>query len=170
MPALLLLRHAKAEPGSPAGDHDRALSDRGRRDAAAMGKVIAERFTNVGAVLCSTSTRTRQTWDEVSKALGGPEPTFLREIYDASGDYVAVLRSHGGPAESVLLIGHNPAIQATALALSASADEPSGTSISRKFPTAALAVLDVEGDWANMEPGEARLREFITPPEVRPDP
>lgn len=164
MARLLLLRHAKAEPASPRGDHERALSDRGVRDAASTGKAVAEWFA-AGAVLCSTSTRTRQTWDEVSKELtDAPDPIFLREIYEPGGDYLDIVRRHGGSAETVLLIGHNPTIHATALALSGSLQGPSASSLARKFPTAALAVFDVDGDWATLQPGGARLREFIVPP------
>lgn len=130
-----------------------------------MGKAVAGQVSGSAAVLCSTSARTRETWEAVNRSLPDvAEPEFLRDIYEAAGDYLDIVRRHGGSAETVLLIGHNPTIHATALALSGSLQGPSASSLARKFPTAALAVFDVDGDWAALQPGGARLREFIVPP------
>jgi len=41
MQRLILMRHAKAEASAPGGDVDRALSERGLRDAAAIGRALA---------------------------------------------------------------------------------------------------------------------------------
>lgn len=43
MQRLILMRHAKAEASAPGGDVDRALSERGLRDAAAIGRALAAR-------------------------------------------------------------------------------------------------------------------------------
>jgi phosphohistidine phosphatase len=62
------------------------------------------------------------------------------------------------------VIGHNPSIQATALALvgkRASAD------LTAKFPTAALAVIDFEAaGWAGLKAGSGRLVAFIRPRDL----
>ena len=161
MPRLMLLRHAKAESAGKGGgrDHDRALGDRGRRDADEAGRIIAGRGEPIELVLCSTSLRTRETWDSVQAALReGPEVRFLRQIYEAQDTYLDLLRSEAGTAGSVLLVGHNPAIQDTAVALGGGANRlPSG------FPTAALAIFDFDGSWSDLAPGAARLVDFITP-------
>ena len=63
---LTLLRHAKAEPGGPGmADEFRKLSDRGRVDAAKMGRHMAERGVRPDLILCSSSVRTRETCDLV---------------------------------------------------------------------------------------------------------
>ncbi len=37
----------------------------------------------------------------------------------------------------------------------------------RKFPTAALAVIDFDGEsWAELEPDAGRLERFVTPAEL----
>ena len=44
MHRLILMRHAQAQPSAPAGgDEARALSETGLRDAALMGRALAER-------------------------------------------------------------------------------------------------------------------------------
>ena len=162
---LLLLRHAEAERARPGqGDHDRVLSRRGHDDAAAVGAVLAEGSWGPDLVLCSTSERTRQTWDAVRPALAGePEARFLRGIYEAGEDYLPILRAEAGAAISVLLIGHNPAIQATAIQLASGLKCPDGAALSGHMPTASLAVLESDGGWAEIQPGSMQLQAFIPP-------
>jgi phosphohistidine phosphatase len=168
MPRLLLLRHAKAKRARAGeNDHERVLSERGIDDAAAMGKLFAERGEAPDLLLCSTSTRTRQTWNEVRPALpAGPEERFLRPIYEAD-DYLDVLREEGGDAQSVLLVGHNPAMQETATTLSADLAGRDGRRLAEAFPTAALAILDFDGEWRTLKPRRMRLVAFIAPPGPR---
>jgi phosphohistidine phosphatase len=162
MPRLLLLRHAKAERSSSGGDHERALSTRGRADAAEIGKAVSEQGGGLDLILCSTSLRTRQTWEGVRPALAKPpKPRFLKDIYEPDGDYIPVLRDEAGDADVALLIGHNPAIQVTALRLAESITGADGTALANGFPTAALAVFSFEGDWDDLAAGAARLSAFI---------
>ena len=167
MKQLLLLRHAKAESSGKGGgrDHERALSGRGVRDAAEMGRAIAARWPRIDLVLCSSSTRTRQTWEGVAEGLKAiAEPRFLRDLYEA-GDYLPIVRREGGDAECVLLIGHNPATQATATDLADSGTEGDAEALRSHFPTAALAAFELDGSWAELRPGGARLVAFLRPGE-----
>jgi len=166
MPRLLLLRHAKAERARAGDkDHSRALSKRGRRDAEEMGRRIAESGERPELLLCSTSERTRQTWHLVQPALADPiEPRFMRTLYEAE-DYLDILRAEGGNAQSVLLIGHNPAIQGTAVRLVAEPRTVDGADVSAQFPTAALAILESDAGWAELKPAMMRLVAFIRPRE-----
>ena len=36
-----------------------------------------------------------------------------------------------------------------------------------KFPTAAIAVLEFSGNWADLAPGSARLSCFVTPRDLK---
>jgi phosphohistidine phosphatase len=167
MPLLLLLRHAKAERASPGeSDHERVLAARGREDSATMGRIMAERIEGnpdeaLDCVLCSSSQRTRQTWELVQPALRkAPEPRYLKSIFEA-GDYLPILRQEGGEARSLLLVGHNPTIMDAAMRLlGKDAGELDG-----RFPTAALAIIDFDGDWKALKPGSGRLVAFIKPRE-----
>ena len=59
MHRLILMRHAQAQPSAPAGgDEARALSETGLRDAALMGRALAERGLRPDLALVSTATRT----------------------------------------------------------------------------------------------------------------
>ncbi|MGH6926598.1 MAG: SixA phosphatase family protein [Propylenella sp.] len=163
MPRLLLFRHAKAERTQPGStDHDRALTKSARKDSAEMGKAIAAHGP-VDLVLSSTARRARETWDLASATLGGsPEVRLLRSIYDAD-DYLPILRAEGGDAKTVLLIGHNPAMQETAAALVADRRSADSATLAAGFPKATVAVLDFGGSWAELSRGDARLTVFLLP-------
>jgi phosphohistidine phosphatase len=87
-------------------------------------------------------------------------------IYDAGGpELLQIIRGARPDAESVLLIGHNPAMQELALALPAEGEHVA--SIRRKLPTAALVVFDLPiEDWSDLEPGTATLADYRTPKQV----
>jgi phosphohistidine phosphatase len=166
MPRLLLLRHAKAERSGKdsSRDHERSLTKRGRADSKEMGKMLAAQGEHPARILCSSSQRTRETWELVRPRLpGAPEPHFLREIYEADKDYLDILRRQGGGAASLLLVGHNPAIQETAIRLAADVAGADGRALKDAFPTAATAIFEFDGAWATLAPRTARLVAFLKP-------
>ena len=79
---IYLLRHAKTELiGADQSDFDRALTERGVRDAAAMGAHIKTLNSAPELVLCSTANRTRQTLEHMALNL----PTqLISSLYLAS--------------------------------------------------------------------------------------
>jgi phosphohistidine phosphatase len=166
MPRLILFRHAKADRARAGEkDHERALSKHGRAEAEAAGRVLAKSGERPALVLCSTSRRTRETWDAARPALAGePRPRFLRSLYEADGDYLPILREEGS-GSSLMVIGHNPAIQVTALRLARDLGGADGAALAGGFPTAAIAVFDFEGEWSGLAPGGARLAAFLQPPD-----
>jgi len=159
---LILLRHAKSDwPDVP--DRDRPLAKRGRRDAPKIGRWLREHAYVPEVVICSDARRARQTWDRVARELGGsPSVTFEPRAYAASATTLLYLVMElPATSRTALLIGHNPGVSelATSLAL-----PPDGDDAPIRFPTAAVAVLDFPGDWADLAPGQARLTDFTTPP------
>jgi phosphohistidine phosphatase len=164
---LMLLRHAKSAWPDVA-DLERPLSDRGRRDAPAMGRWLHDTGYVPDLVLCSPARRTQETWDLVAGELG-PEPAVCYEprIYEATAlSLLHLLREAGGKHETVLLIGHNPGLAELAVGIAQMTDGPAARPLERaraKFPTAAVAVLEFTGEWADLTPGEVRMTEFATP-------
>jgi phosphohistidine phosphatase len=165
MSRLILLRHAKAERKSADGsDHDRALTGSGRKDSAAAGRLIAERGEKIDLVLSSDSRRTRETWEGVGPQLREkPEVRMLRALYDASDTYLPMLKEEGGDAATILLVGHNPAIQRTAVTLAADLAGRDGKVLADDFPKGALAVFDFDGAWETLRPHRMRLVAFVAP-------
>ena len=105
---LVLVRHAKAEPGGEGADHDRRLTERGLRDAAEAGRWLATVVPRVDEVWCSSAVRAVQTWDAIASSIAAPAPSVERELYLA-GARDLVGRLERVPAgRTVLLVGHNP--------------------------------------------------------------
>lgn len=164
--SIVLLRHAKADwPQVP--DHERPLADRGRQDAPAAGEWLAEHGINPDLTLCSTATRTRETWKlAVHQLPQRPRTVYEDRLYEAApGQIIEVINEAPDEARSLLVIGHNPGIQSVADLLAGTGDEQARERMSRGFPTAALAVLRFSGPWKSVEAGSAELTEFWAPHE-----
>ena len=176
---LVLFRHAKsAWPDVP--DHDRPLARRGIQAAPVMGRWLREAGLLPGQVLCSTARRARQTWQFAQAGLAATPPvTFDARIYEGTAmDLLTVIREVPPATGTLLLIGHNPAIEDLALLLATAPGGPAGPGpagapgdlerMRSKFPTAAIAVLEFHGTWPGLAPGEARLTAFGAPRDLGP--
>ena len=177
---LVLFRHAKSAWPDVA-DHDRPLARRGIRTAPLMGRWLREAGFLPGQVLCSTARRARETWQFAQAGLAATPPvTFDVRIYEAAAtDLLTVIREVPPATGTLLLIGHNPAIEDLALLLARARDGEAGPGpagaapgdlerMLSKFPTAAIAVLRFPGTWPGLAPGEARLTAFVTPRDLGP--
>jgi len=152
MKTILILRHAKSSWDDRAlSDHDRPLNKRGLRDAPRVGQVLAAADLIPDLILASTAVRALQTATFVAQACRyDQELRTLPQLYLAEAEvYLAVIRGLAEGHERVLLVGHNPGIEALVHALSGD-EEP--------MPTAALAhVRFPVARWADVAvagPGE----------------
>jgi phosphohistidine phosphatase len=164
---LWLLRHAKSsweDPELP--DEDRPLAPRGERAAAAMATYLSSLDTP-RLVVCSSALRARQTLAAVLPALGadltiGIEPGMY--TFDANVLLERVRRVEDD-APSVVLVGHNPALEDLALRLAANGEER--TRLERKFPTGALLTIELPGGpWAALGDGVGDIVRFVTPRDL----
>ncbi|MEV7994364.1 histidine phosphatase family protein [Streptomyces sp. NPDC086077] len=164
---IVLFRHAKAD-WPQVNDHERPLAERGRKDAPVAGRKLADSGISFDLALCSTATRTRETWKlAVHEFPHRPKTVYEERIYEASpGELIAVLNETPDDAQNVVLIGHNPGVQGLAEVLSGSADSEARERMShRGFPAAAFAVLSFTGSWKSLEPGVATLVDYWAPSE-----
>jgi len=171
---LVLLRHAKsAWPDVP--DHDRPLAGRGIRAAPVMGRWLRDAGLVPDLVLCSTARRARETWQYAQTGLAAKPPVrFEDKIYGEDGTgLLALIREVPPATDTVLLIGHNPAIEDLALMLADPGAAGPGAAapgdlerMRAKFPTAAIAVLQIAGAWRGLAPGQAVLTAFVTPRDL----
>ncbi len=172
MKTILLLRHAKSAWGQPGlDDHERPLNGRGERAAAAMADYIVQRAPRPDLILCSTAVRTRQTLAPLVHRLTEPAPpiSLERGLYLASEQaLLARLRAVGETIRTVLLIGHNEGIGVLAGALAGDGAPATLAALHEKFPTGALAILQVirSGPWRDLAPGGAELLAFVRPRDL----
>jgi phosphohistidine phosphatase len=164
MKRVYLLRHAKSSwKHHELADHDRPLAGRGKRAAKAMAKHMRAQELDPELVLCSSARRARQTLECIEPALERAPVRVEGELYGASAsELLTRLRRLPDSVGSVLVIGHNPAIQELALELAGRAPE-----LADKFPTAALATLTFDGStWVELGPDATELVELTRPREL----
>lgn len=160
MRTLLAYRHAHARrAATDTDDHARPLSERGERDARAMGRRLGREGLVPDLVVASTAVRARETARLAGEAGGFADRIETTdELYEAEPeDCLDVVRARGGTRERMMIVGHNPAFQELV--------RTAGDGI-EGMPTGAVAVIaaDVDG-WEELEPGTAFLARILAPEE-----
>jgi phosphohistidine phosphatase len=166
---LWLLRHAKSSwDDDRLADADRPLAPRGERAADAMATYIAAASIRPELVLCSPALRARQTLEHVRVSLGDPEVVIDAELYTFDAQpLLARVRSVPDGVASVMVVGHNSAIQDLAVTLARSGDRLAD--LHAKYPTGALAELELDApSWSGIGPGDGALTRFVTPRSLAP--
>jgi len=115
MKTLLLMRHAKSSwKENKLKDIDRPLNKRGKKDSAHMGELLASKKLCPQLILSSTALRARLTAQTVAEKCGyRGEISYLDSLYMAEPNTIAAaIASLPEEENSVLLIGHNPGMEA----------------------------------------------------------
>lgn len=165
MRRLMLARHAKSSWGDVTlSDHDRPLNARGRKAAPRVARALSQAGFVPDLAYSSTSVRTRETWALMEPAF--PEPPvveFRRELYGASPRGVLdIIADTGDDVGTLLVLGHNPSTHALAAYLSKSGRPERIDRLRYKFPTGAVAVIEIAGaTWGDAREGGALLDFFL---------
>jgi phosphohistidine phosphatase len=164
---LYLLRHAKSSwKHAELADHERPLAGRGTRAATALARYLDEHGFVAELVLCSTARRARETWERIEPAFAAAAVRYEPQLYAATADALLErLHRVGEEFASVMMIGHNPAIEQLALNLARPSTER--RQLETKFPTAALATLELpDSSWRDLDRGDATLVDFVRPRDL----
>jgi len=168
---LALLRHAHALVGpAEQPDHDRALSETGRKSALAIGRHLCAVRLEPKLVLCSSALRAVETLECLRHAgLACGEVRIDRALYLASaGELRAGLSALGGEPVDTLLIGHNPGIQALAVSLAIDAEARERRRLAAHFSPGCCALIRFDSrEWSSVGRG-GRLETFSRPDELEP--
>ena len=160
---LVVVRHAKAQATAPS-DHERLLAESGRADAADLGRWLADAEVVPDHALVSDAARTVETWAEMADAAGwDTDPEVSAALYDASPDAALdLLRECPPEARTVLVLGHNPTMGYLAEVLDdGEGDDDAVTAlVTSGFPTAAAAIFEVAGEWADLGESGATVRGY----------
>lgn len=161
---LIVLRHAKSAWPLGVRDHERPLAPRGRRDAPAVGRALAEADCLPDLAVCSTAVRARQTWELTAAEWGTPPPVrYDARVYAAEvSELLDVVGETPDRVRTLLLVGHNPGLEELVLDLAGDALDDALDEVRAKFPTSAMAFLSWHGEtWAALAPGTALLTDVI---------
>ena len=165
---LYLLRHGKSSWADEGlDDVDRPLARRGREAGERLARHFEQETISPDLVLCSPALRARQTLAAVRETL--PDGTAVEEapwLYrEGAATILRKLRELPDDVDSVMLVGHNPELQAVALALAGSGDELER--LRAKLPTGALATLTISApSWSDVDEDSAELTAFVVPRDL----
>lgn len=148
---LILLRHAKSDWSGSEADIDRPLAERGRTQAPLAGRWLADHAGRIDLAVVSPAQRARETWELVS-AQFAEAPRFRVEdrVYAASAERLLhVVWELPDDIRTVVLVGHNPGMEALASYLA-------GAEVIMR--TSGIAELGVSGQWSDADTASAGLR------------
>ena len=160
---LLILRHAKSSwKNEKLKDFDRPLKHRGEEAANLIGKILVKAELIPQVILSSPAQRAKQTAEivvEESKFKG--ELKLVESFYMGEPEnYIKELKNLPDEIERVMVVGHNPGLEALLQLLDGKVDS---------LPTGALAylVLDVK-HWADLTKATVgELISFWEPDEIK---
>lgn len=149
MKTLLILRHGHAVSESEAAsDHERELTPRGGGEVRRSTQQLLELTTKPKLLLSSTAVRARQSAELCIETLReSPELRLLDSLYLAPPpSYLEALAQYGAQHASVMVVGHNPGLEALVYVL---------TQRSEHLATASLVEIELSiGSWQALS-GEA---------------
>jgi len=162
MKTLLVLRHAKSSWSNDyLADHERPLNDRGKQDAPRMGRLLQAEDLTPDWIISSSAERALSTAELVAlNCAYDNEIAVTRRFYHADpDDYLEVLSGVDDAYERVMIVGHNPGMEALV-------EDLTGEEV--RMATAALAYLRLDIDnWRDLRPDTpAKLQELWLPKEL----
>lgn len=115
MKTLLLMRHGKSSwKDKSLKDKQRPLKKRGLEDAKQIASILLENELVPQLILCSTAVRAQQSAEKVAELCGiKGSITYLEEYYMAEPEvYLNGLKPLDDSLERVMVVGHNPGLEA----------------------------------------------------------
>lgn len=139
---LYLVRHARAAWGTPGiSDFDRPLDDVGRAEARDVAEQAALAGLAPDVLISSPALRCRQTTAILLDVFRSVRPLEDMALYSGGPDaYFAQIQTHAARA-SLMLVGHNPMIEAVAHHLARESEITAPLAMG--YPTAGLLAIDL---------------------------
>jgi len=161
---LYLHRHAKSDWGDKdLSDFERPLNKRGKKDAPAMGRHLAEkRNAKPELIISSPAKRAIKTAKAIAKELNCPKEKIRQElkIYEASvDDLLDIINGINDSYNSAMIFGHNPGFTYLAAQIS-DADIDN-------IPTCGVCRIDFDIDsWKEVKTRTGKIVFFDYPPNI----
>lgn len=108
------------------------------------------RGVKIDKALCSSATRTRQTWN----ALGlDSDVEYSDDIYNAGSDAILeLLRLLGEEVGTAMIVGHGPGVPALAAQLAGpGSDQRFLDVVSTRYPVATVSEYEIDVPWADFQ-------------------
>jgi len=115
MKTLFLMRHAKSSwKDDSLADHERPLKKRGKKDIKLIAKVIKKNDLKPDLIITSSAVRAKETAELLAEAIGFKGKIVVSDdLYMGEpSDYMEILTDIKEKYGSVLIVGHNPGLEA----------------------------------------------------------
>ena len=157
---LYLVRHAKSSwSDSSLSDRDRPLNKRGRRSAPDMGRRLAAQNQLPDLIISSPAKRANSTARKIAKEVGYDRSKIVTDenmYFSGTGSMLEMLENVDDRYDSVMIVGHNPAMTTLINMLS-------GSSVDN-MPTCAVAVIDFPiMSWSDLHSADGQLLTYDFP-------
>jgi len=159
---LLLMRHAKSSwKEADVPDHERPLKKRGCKDAELMGKMLKHKKIIPNLIIASTAERAQKTADIVAKTCKYEnEIVFSDLLYMAEpSEIMQSIHDHAKKQKCVMVIGHNPGLEAFLQILTGKVES---------LPTSSIALMTAKIEkWNELSPeAEVKLKNLWRPKDL----
>ena len=157
---LYLVRHAKSSwSDSSLSDRDRPLNKRGRRSAPDMGRRLAAQNQLPDLIISSPAKRANSTARKIAKEVGYDQSKIVTDenmYFSGTGSMLEMLENVDDRYDSVMIVGHNPAMTTLMNMLS-------GSSVDN-MPTCAVALIDFPiMSWSDLHSADGQLLTYDFP-------
>lgn len=146
-------------------DFDRGLDTAGRDEAARLAATMAINGFRPNRIYCSPARRCVETLGVLTSKLGPFPVVEQREaLYlESHQAYLDLIADDQADAGSIMIIGHNPMLEDTALTLLSGDPASSEEALGMGFPTAGLMIADCTTGADPGEPGNATFIALMSP-------
>ena len=163
---IYLARHAKSSWGSSASaDFERPLSNRGIADAVLIGDELMRLGWKPEKIISSPAIRAKQTCQTLCGKLGFSFENVVwnKDIYAAyTVTLLQILSDLPESTKSVMLIGHNPAMEELLAHFCDDANDYRQKN-GKLFTTGNIAKITTESNWKDLTMCEAMLERIVRP-------
>ncbi len=162
MKQVFLMRHAKSSwKDANIPDHDRPLKKKGEKDVKTMAKMLKHKKHLPDFILCSSAERAKQTAVIFKKAssfegkLEYNDKLYMAEV----PDLIDAIKNAPKSAKSIMIIGHNPGLEALLQTLTGKVET---------LPTSSIAYISIPIEkWSELtNEVEGKLKKLWLPKDL----
>ncbi len=153
-------------------DFERALTERGRRAAMAIGALMHDHGRVPSLAIHSAARRAVETWRLIAPELRADIPAIAEDtLYLAAPEHLfTTVTSTPDSHASMLIVGHNPGLHDLALILVRDGSRETIARLRRGYPAGALTEFHFDVDrWSELRPDSGRLEWLVFPRDLQDD-
>ncbi len=153
-------------------DFERALTERGRRAAMAIGALMHDQDRVPSLAIHSAARRAVETWRLIAPELRADIPAIAEDtLYLAAPEHLfTTVTSTPDSHASMLIVGHNPGLHDLALILVRDGSREDIARLRRGYPAGALTEFHFDVDrWSELRPESGRLEWLVFPRDLQDD-